>query len=275
MSVYRSECPDYLDRALQSVWDDQTLKPNQIVLVEDGFLDDKLQQVISKWKIILKDVLALVVNEKNLGLTKSLNKGLKVVTSDLIARMDSDDISTPHRFELQHSYLVDHNDIDIVGGSLQEFNNDNDCLNVRYYPATHEQVIKTMHKASPLAHPTVMMRKRMFDNGLCYDERYRMSQDIALWYDAVLQGYRIANLQDITLKFRRDGDVYKRRSKAKAKNEFLIYMKGIRKLDGLFSFKYIYPIMRYIFRMMPITIVKWGYNSNLRKILIEDDKKLY
>jgi glycosyltransferase involved in cell wall biosynthesis len=95
----------------------------------------------------------------NGGLTKALNEGLKYVTGDLIARMDSDDISETHRFERQVAYLAAHPDVDIISGSLQEFDTEHECLNVRHYPQTHEECVKFIVKACPLAHPSVMIRK--------------------------------------------------------------------------------------------------------------------
>ena len=134
MSVYKSDNPQYLDRSLQSVWTDQTLKPDQIVLIKDGPLDEKLDNTIDKWKQNLSDILCVISNSENIGLTKSLNKGLKVVTGDFIARMDSDDIAHPMRFERQVEYLTNHADVAVVGGSIQEFNAYSDCLNIRHYP---------------------------------------------------------------------------------------------------------------------------------------------
>lgn len=265
MSVYKAEQPKYLDRALQSIWDDQTHKPSEIILIADGDLTPDLDKIIDKWKEALGASFVLCRNEVNLGLTKSLNKGIALSKYDLIARMDSDDISHPMRFEKQIKFMEDHPELDIIGGALQEFDAENECLSIRNYPLTSEEVDKYIYKACPLAHPTVMMRKRIFDNGLRYDERYRMSQDIALWYDALCAGYKIGNLEDITIYFRRDGGVFKRRSRQKAYNEFCIYMKGIRRYYGLFSWRYIYPIARYLFRLMPVSVVKWTYNSKMRE----------
>ena len=95
MSVYKAEKPEYLDRALQSVWNDQTHKPNEIVLIADGILTPDLDKIIAKWKEALGASFILCRNEVNVGLTKSLNKGLKQASGDFIARMDSDDISHP------------------------------------------------------------------------------------------------------------------------------------------------------------------------------------
>ena len=205
----------------------------------------------------------------NGGLTKALNEGLKYVTGDLIARMDSDDISESHRFERQVAYLESHPDVDIISGALQEFDSENECLNVRHYPQTHEECVKFIVKACPLAHPSVMMRRRIFDEGLKYDERYRMSQDIKLWYDAVLAGYRLGNIPEVTLFFRREGDVFRRRSRAKAWNEFKIYMNGIYRLEGLFTLSYRYPIARYIFRNLPPSLVKRIYGSEVRNKVLK------
>lgn len=269
ISVYKSENAGYLERALRSVWTDQSLKPDEIVLIEDGSLGKELEQVVSDWKSLLGEKLVILRNDCNLGLTKSLNKGLKVIKSDFIARMDSDDISHPLRFERQIKYLKEHPEISVVGGSLQEFDAAHECLNIRHYPLTNEMVISSICKASPLAHPTVMMRRTIFENGLSYNEKYRTSQDIALWFDVLCHGYKIGNVEDITIYFRRDSDMYRRRSKNKAWNEFKIYMNGISRLYGFLSWRYIFPIARLIFRLLPVSIVKWIYSSDMRKMVVE------
>lgn len=273
LSVYKKEKPEYLKQALDSVWASQTLKPNQIVLVEDGPLPKELEEEIDNSKLRIENssstVMTVVKLPVNGGLTKALNEGLKYVTGDLIARMDSDDISEAHRFERQVAYLESHPDVDIISGALQEFDSENESLNVRHYPQTHEECVKFIVKACPLAHPSVMMRRRIFDEGLKYDERYRMSQDIKLWYDAVLAGYRLGNIPEVTLFFRREGDVFRRRSRAKAWNEFKIYMNGIYRLKGLFTLSYRYPIARYIFRNLPPSLVKRIYGSSLRNNVLK------
>ena len=274
MSVYESDQATYLNRALQSVWDDQSLKPNQIVLIEDGPLGEDIHLIIDQWKTKLGDVVCHLKSETNQGLTKSLNYGIKHVSSDLIARMDSDDISEPDRFERQANYLKEHPDIDIVVGSLREFNDNNLNLRVRHYPLTHEDAVKYICKASPLAHPTVMMRRRLFDRGLRYNEKYRMCQDIALWFDVIMHGYRIANVPEVTIKFRIQGDVFKRRSRAKAWNEFKIYINGIYRMNGLMTMKYRYPIARLCFRLMPPAVVKTIYASRVRSKFLEERREI-
>ena len=269
MSVYRSEKPAYLDRAIQSIWSDQTHKPDEIILVEDGPLTDGLYEVIHRWQKLLADQMIVLVNETNLGLTKSLNRGLQVVRGEYIARMDSDDIAVPERFEKQLAYLEQHPEVAVLGGALQEFNATNDCLNIRHYPLSNQQIASYIYKASPCAHPTVMMRREIFDNGLTYNENYRTSQDLALWFDVLCAGYQINNLDEVVVKFRMEGDVFQRRSRSYAMNEFRIFRRGIRRMYGLFSWRYIYPFSRLLFRLMPVRLIKWIYNSSIRKKVLE------
>lgn len=273
LSVYKNEKPESLSRALSSIWDDQTLKPSQIVLVEDGPIPAELESIVDGLQLRVNAsgvaTVTVVKLPVNGGLTKALNQGLKYATGVLIARMDSDDIADPKRFERQVAYLEEHPEVDIVGGSLQEFDRENECLNIRHYPLTHEEACRYIVKACPLAHPAVMMRRRIFDEGLWYDERYRMSQDIKLWFDAIMAGYRIGNIPEVVLYFRREGDVFRRRSRAKAWNEFKIYMNGIYRMKGLLTPAYIYPIARYCFRLLPPAVVKWIYGSKLRKKVLE------
>ena len=240
MSVYRNERPEYLDESIRSIWTDQTVKPAEIILIKDGPLTDALERTISTWKERIGDRLITHSNGTNLGLTKSLNIALRLASSDLIARMDSDDLSDSRRFERQTAFLEANPDVAIVGGAMQEFNSSNPKLNVRHYPRNNDEVMRTIYKASPLAHPTVMMRSAIFRNGLKYDERYRTSQDIALWFDAICAGYKIGNIDDITLYFRRDDEMFRRRSRAKAWNEFRIYMNGVRRVYGLLTPKYVF-----------------------------------
>ena len=269
MSTYAQTESEYLCQSFESIWKKQTLRPNQIVLVEDGPIGLEQEKLVEKWKEELGEKLVVCKCPNNQGLTKALNLGLQYVTSDLIARVDCDDVSAPERFRLQHDFLEQHPEIDILGGAMQEFSATNPCICVRQYPQTDEQVRKYILKASPLSHPSVMMRTKMFRNGLKYDERFRTSQDIALWYDALLAGYRISNLSDIILYFRRSDNVMKRRARKKGKNEFLIYVNGIYRMKGLFTFYYFYPLMRFFIRLLPIGMISWFYNSKLRKFLLK------
>ena len=269
MSTYSQMKTNYLRESFDSIWTKQSLRPDQIVLVEDGPIGEEQEKLVEEWKKEIGDILVICKSKENQGLTKALNLGIQYVTSDLIARVDCDDVSAPDRFLLQHDFMVQHPEIDILGGAMQEFSKTNPCICIRQYPQTNEQVRKYILKASPLSHPSVMMRTKIFRDGLKYDERYRTSQDIALWYDALLAGYQISNLSDVILFFRRSDSVMKRRARKKAKNEFLIYVNGIYRMKGLFTLSYIYPLTRFMIRLLPISMISWFYDSRIRRFFLK------
>lgn len=262
MSVYHKEKPEYLQQALESIWDNQTLKPDEIVLVEDGPLTYELYSVLSKWNNKLKRIPL----KKNVGLTKALNIGINHCNGEFIARMDSDDISLPTRFEKQVKFLNTNNNISIIGSAIQEFNNTSQLLNIRKYPNNTKQALKYIVKASPFAHPTVIFRKKVFEDGFLYSEKFNTSQDIDFWFRLLKKGYKVANISDVLLYFRVSDNFYERRSKAKAINEFKIYCNGIFSLYG-FTWKLIYPVLRLIFRFAPKYLVKHIYSGKIRKQL--------
>ncbi len=272
MSTYKNEKPQYLNEALDSIWTKQTRKPEEIVLVKDGPLTDELDAVVNKWKEKLQDVLTIVSNPVNKGLAAALNDGIAVAKGQLIARMDSDDQSKPDRFKLQEKYMEEHPEVDILGGAIEEFNDEGTLYNTREYPLTMNDVLRTMYRVSPMAHPTVMYRKSFFDSGFRYSSKYHICEDVTMWYDAAA-GHRVMNnLPDVILSFRRNNALMDRRSKEKAWSEFHAYNDGIRRVYGLFSYKYIFSFMRLCFRLMPTSIIKAIYNSRFRRIVAKQKK---
>ena len=267
MSIYHKEIPDFFNQAMESIWTHQTLKPTEIVLVEDGVLNDELYITIENWQNKLGSVLKRIPLAENGGLAKALNIGLNHCTNNYIARMDSDDIAVPDRFQLQYDFLQNSPNTDLVGGSIQEFKKDpKNALNIRNYPKNTVDAKKYIIRASPFAHPTVMFRKKIFDNGYRYSEKYKTSQDIDLWFRLLKEGYRIANLPNVLLYFRISEDFFQRRSWSKAFKEFSIYWKGILKLHGL-TWKLTFPLLRLILRLAPRFLAQLAYNGHFRKSL--------
>lgn len=264
MSTYANEKPAYLDAALSSIWTEQLRRPDEIVLVKDGPLTPELDATIDKWAQLIGSPLVILVHEKNRGLAAALNTGIEVAKSDLIARMDSDDISTPYRLEVQETYMMKHPEVDILGGSLEEFNDAGTLHNVCAYPQSREEVERHIIVASPLGHPCVMFRRRFFDEGFRYSYSYPLCEDIALWFDAVCSGHVINNIPDVVLHFRRNSSTLRRRSHEKAWTEFNVYIRGTNRLHGWWSKGYLYAVARLLFRLMPVCITEWVYNSKLR-----------
>jgi len=266
MSVYYKERHEYLQKALESIWDKQILKPTEIIIVEDGPLTPDLYSVLSSWKKRLKDKLIRVPLDVNTGLANALNVGIKYCTGDYIARMDSDDISASTRFENQINFLNTHKNIILLGGSIQEFNNNSNNLKIRKYPADTRSARKYIVKASPFAHPAVMIRKELLSTDNLYSNEFNANEDIELWFRILKGGYEVANISDVVLHFRVSDNFYQRRSKSKAINEFKVFWNGILDLYG-FTWKLAYPFLRLVLRFSPIFIVKKLYTGKIRDYL--------
>lgn len=266
LSVYKSEKSSYLDRALKSVWDDQTVKPDEIVLIKDGPLTPDLEKIINHWSLYLTDRLIVLQNPENLGLTKSLNNGVAVSKSDFIARMDSDDISFPNRFELQLDYMMNHPEVSVLGGGIQEIDENDNWGHLRLYPLDMQGIVKYISKANPLAHPTTFIRRSVFDKGFYYNEKYRKNQDLEFWFRLIGNGFILANLAVPVLYFRRTSDTYSKRSSfISLKSELSIYVSGIYSLYGLFTWRYIFPIVRFCVKILPSSLVRFIYMFFFKK----------
>ena len=122
LSVYYKEKPEYLKKSIESIYFKQTLKPNEIILVEDGVLTDELYSTIQTLKSeIGNDILKTVKLEKNMGLGNALKIGVEKCSNELIARMDTDDIAYPNRFEEQIKYFKNYPETDVLGTFMSEF----------------------------------------------------------------------------------------------------------------------------------------------------------
>jgi glycosyltransferase involved in cell wall biosynthesis len=213
MSIYHKEKAEYFNRAMQSIWDDQTIKPTEIVLVEDGKLTDELYEIIGTWKSKLKCILKTIPLKQNIGLALALNEGLKYCNYDFIVRMDTDDISTPQRFEKQLEFLEKNPEIDVVGTYIREIDeNENIVKELVKFPLTHSELYTFFSKRDPLAHPTTIFRRSFFDKTGNYRTDLHLAEDTLLWYDGFLSGCKFANIDYVGLNFRRTSDFYKRRA---------------------------------------------------------------
>ena len=216
MSIYYKENPDFFQHAMESIWDNQILKPDEIILVEDGKLTAELYEKLDIWQNKLGSILKRIPLTENQGLTKALNIGIKHCSGDFIARMDSDDISLPSRFFKQNAYLKNHPETAVIGSYIKEIDEDGNYTNIRTYPITNREACRYICKATPLAHPSTMIRKTIFDKGIKYNESYTTTQDLALWFDTLKAGFQIANIPEILFLFRITQQTFSRRNKSKA-----------------------------------------------------------
>ena len=260
LSVYHKEKAMYLNEALSSIYDHQSCKPHEIVLVEDGPLTDELYEVITYWKKKLGSLFTTVCLQENVGLGEALNIGLSRTTYDIVARMDSDDIAHADRFMRQITFLKENREIDLVGSWVNEFDTTpQKILSVRKTPEYHSHIIKFAKRRNPLSHPSVMFRKQsVLDAGgylpmLWFEDYY-------LWVRMIQNGAILHNLQIPLLDMRAGFKQLERRSgKAYAHRE-VIFQKKLLELSYITKFEYfINIIIRGTLRMYPKFVVKFFY----------------
>lgn len=199
--VYKNDTPQYVRPAIDSIIK-QTYSC-RIYIGVDGPIGNSLNSCLEAYE-----------NNKNVSIVRfAENRGLACVLNDLlqicfdngyeyIARMDADDISLPDRIEKQICFLNEHPEIDVVGGAINEIDEEG-CESGKtiVYPATPTECKKFFAKRNPLAHPAVLFRKSFFDKiGHCYRPEYRKNQDTMLWYDGLMHGVNIANLPNVEIQ---------------------------------------------------------------------------
>lgn len=210
MSLYKKEHPEYLRLALDSMIN-QTVKPDEIVLVEDGPLTDELYAVVKEYKEKYLKLFHVVVNKKNLGLGLALNVGLKACKNDLVARMDTDDISKPERCETQLRFFSKHPSVTILGGQIEEFiTSPDEIIGKRVVPQTNRELKEFMKKRCPFNHMTVMFKKSDIIAAGNYKDWF-WNEDYYLWIRLALKDYKFANLPDTLVYTRVGADMYQRR----------------------------------------------------------------
>jgi glycosyltransferase involved in cell wall biosynthesis len=210
ISLYKDEKPEHVKKAFTSIWDNQTLKPNEIILVKDGPLGDALEAVIENFQRKLGGVLNVISLSQNLGLGAALNEGLKHCNYELIARMDADDISLPQRFEKQVSFMEKNPEIAVSSAWIKEFNDSDQTVSFRKLPSNHKAIKKFAKSRNPVSHPVAMFRKHAVLSVGGYPD-FRKSQDYALWSLLLKEGYKFANLTTILLEMRAGSGLMNRR----------------------------------------------------------------
>lgn len=145
------------------------------------------------------------------GLNKLIDVCLKSGNWDYMARMDADDSCLPERFETQRSFFLANPETDILGGLCHEVDENGRHLRTKKLPLTHEQILAHLPKRNPINHPTVIVRRRVFDSGLRYRSDVGLVEDWQLWVDAAVANFRFANSNEPVLSFLRDSSFFRKR----------------------------------------------------------------
>lgn len=205
MSVYEKDSPPFLQTALGSIWDEQTIKPDELVIVQDGPLTTALTDILTDWETRLgKDILRIVSLPENVGTGVALNAGLQQCTHELVARMDADDISLPERFQKQIIFMTENPDCAASSAWIEEIDENENKISIRKLPITQKDILKFAKRRNPLSHPVTIYRKSMVLSVGGYPP-LRKVQDYALWTLMLNKEMTFGNIPKVLLKMRTGG----------------------------------------------------------------------
>ena len=228
MSVYYKENSEYLKQAIESI-QAQTFPTDDFVLVCDGPLNQELDSVIKKKQQEMKNILNVVRLKKHAGLGNALNKGIQQCKNELVARMDSDDISYPDRCEKQLMVFNTYPEISVCSGIVEEFATNPKVVESRRVPPETQEEIREFAKVrNPFNHPCVMYKKPDVEAVGSYKDFYLL-EDYYLWVRMIMAGYQGYNLQEPLLHMRAGTDMYMRRGGlkyAKTQEKLFRFMKN-------------------------------------------------
>ncbi|HEU0287437.1 MAG TPA: glycosyltransferase [Nocardioidaceae bacterium] len=212
LPVYAGDRADFLRQAFVSSVHEQTLRPDDVVVVQDGPLPDSLSRLCDELAADSPVPVNLVRLERNVGLGPALDHGLEACIHDVVARMDADDISRPQRFELQLPLIADG--ADIVGSALMEFVDDvDDVVQVRVPPLNADWIRSAVRFRDPFNHPTVVYRRSMVQKVGGYQDLPLM-EDYLLFARMLAEGAVPANVAEPLVYYRIGAGAYARRGGA-------------------------------------------------------------
>ena len=266
-SVYKNDRPEFIREALDSMLVLQSLKPSEVVLVQDGPVPSEISALLNEYELKYPKVMHIIKLEKNGGLGNALKLGVENAEYEIVARMDSDDICLPDRFEKQLAYLEGHPECDIVGGQMTEFiDTPDNIVGRREVPLSNEEIYDFMKNRCALNHVTVMFRKDVVLKAGNYQDWF-WNEDYYLWVRMMMAGCKFANIPDVAVNVRSGADQYARRGGKKYFDSEI----GIKKLmleKGMITRKefFINYIQRFIIQLMlPNSVRGWVFRTFARK----------
>lgn len=266
MSVYHKENPKHFDLALRHILIEQTLIPDEFVLVCDGPLNEGLDAVIDKYKKSCPEILKVYRLEKNGGLGKALNFGLEKCSYELVARADSDDICGKDRFGKQIDYMATRPNLAAVGTDIQEFASDPTKPSAyKKMPHTNAEVYEMTKFRNPVNHMTVVFRKSMVEKVGSYIH-LQYVEDYYLWIRLLVAGYEIENINEpLVLARVGNGMVQRRGSKAyigswRTQSNYMLDNGMITKMQYV---KNMIAVRGFVY--IPVGLKQFVYKKILRK----------
>ncbi len=194
----------YIRKSLMSILN-QSYKNWFLILINDASTDNSLKIVneVLKSKKISKKKYKLILNKKNLGITKSLNKALKISKSKYIARADADDFYHKDRFKIQLSYLNKNTDIDVVGSNANIVDLNDRVIEKIEMPYLDIDIKKSLIFRNTFFHSSIVAKLNFFKKNKFYNKNYKNAQDYDLWLRS-FNNSKYSNIKNYLIFYRRN-----------------------------------------------------------------------
>ena len=256
LSVFKKDDYNHLSECLDSIWDKQTLKPDEIIIIKDGILDDSKNNLIASFKCKADEKIKIISLKNNLGLGNALNVGLNECSYDIVARMDADDIAMPNRFETQLEFMK-LNKVDILGSFAKEIDMKGNIIDYRKMPINHNEIYLSLW-ANSIIHSSVMFRRKKILKVGSYNPSHRRRQDYDLWFRCAKHGLIFHNIPEFLINYRFSEKTLSKQSSIEYLKQGIIGYNGSSTigLSHIYRFLCFYPFFRSI---LPISLQKYLY----------------
>ena len=266
MSVYIRDNAVHFKSAIESVTTNQTVKPDEVVLVCDGSVTEEIDGVIMQLQDSLQMPLNLIRLPRNVGHASARQAALTAAKYEYVAIMDSDDIAEPDRFEKQISLLVKNPEVSILGGQINEFIDSIDnVVGRRIVPLENTAIKEYMKSRCPFNQQTVIMKREDALRVGGYQDWY-CDEDYYLWIRMAMNGYKFMNLEDSLVNVRVGEEMYQRRGGSRYFKSEALLQKYMYK-NGIISFsRCLYNItLRFMVQvLMPNKVRSWVFQKFAR-----------
>ena len=265
MPVYYKENPLFFKQALDSILN-QTLLPDEIVIVKDGPLTAELEAIIEKYVSKYPQLFNIISQEQNVGQGKARNAGLQACKYNYIALMDSDDIADLTRFEKQIGYLEKHPEIDCIGSNITEFEVEQEnIISKKVVPLTHDEIFEFGKWRSPMNNMTVIYKKDKVLEVGGYNS-FNFGEDYLLFAKMLMNDCKFYNLEECLVNARAGSRMLSKRvGWNKIKQEFLLFHE-FKKMGFINNYQFVRNVsLKFLLRVIPNWLRSWIYRRFLRK----------
>lgn len=223
--IYKIGNINWFKECIQSI-DNQTFKDFEVIIVNDG--SQQIEVIDFLYTISERKNYKIIHLNINSGIGPALNEGIKVASSDLIVRMDADDIMFEDRLEKQYKFMTENPDVDVLGAGMVHMVRDKIGWVTKKNVIHPEVITKELAKDVNwfINHPTVILKKKSIDSIGGYGDHYNLPEDYELWIRMIKNNMVLRNIKDIVIKYRHNSYQFTKMENVKDKNEFMKKLKN-------------------------------------------------